>query len=87
MFSGKELEEREDTAEQDDTNVGELAATLQGWRCGEDEMGDRKTEEQEPATSTADRKLSGDGDYYTITIGLSVIKVGNIQAGLQSHRF
>lgn len=87
LFSGKELEGREDIAEQDGANVGELAFALRGRRCGEVEMDDQRTEEQEPAPSAADWKLSGGAEYCTITIGSSVIRVGSTQSGLQSHRF
>ena len=71
--------------EQAGADVGVLATALRGGKCGEAELGDWKNEDQKPATYTADRKLSGEDDFYTITIGSAVIRVRIIKTGLYPH--
>ena len=79
MFSGKELEGREGTTKQVAVDVGVLATVVRG-KCGEAELGDQIIEDQKLTTSTANGKLSEEGDFYTVNVGFGVIRVRNIQS-------
>ena len=82
MFSGEELEGREGTTKQVAADVGVLATVVQGGKCGEAELGDQIIEDQKLTTSTANGKLSEEGDFYTVNIGSAVIRVRNIHYSL-----
>ena len=85
MFSGKSLEGREGCAEQDGQGAGELDTDLQSWKRGEDGVGAGTTEEKMSPTTIAARRCVGEGEFYTVNIGSSVIRVGCIRGDLQSH--
>ena len=83
LFLGKEMEGREDGAEQTGAYTEELAAAVSGGRGRETQGGDRRDAGEKSPTATFDgRKLGDTENSYTISIGSNVVRIGHITGGL-----
>ena len=86
MFSGKEIEGRQNGAEQTGANTEELTAVVSGGKRRETQVGDRRDAGEKSSTATSDGRKLGDAENsYTISIGSNVVRIGHIAGGLQRH--